>query len=322
MIQSISPKLYEWEKIPVTKRYRDKISGDIYGTMATDNEQGIREKLGLLAVIQAPFGLFVRIPYRVMGVLRGDFFSEGCHKAKREWKLERQVAYLGGNPVPGRVAFVTKASGKILWQLAKEIAKIVTYPLAIVALEFAALYGLFRPLDGRAMYASIEHFWSSNSIATFSWINEKNSFDKIRYGNYLAACLQPRRVLDDSNLYRAFPNFTKDSTKSQLLELKNYFMLNREFFSREGFEFDLEKKIELYLANQHRNWEQEGDESASGVKYDTATDAVKALIQSLEKTKQWREKVIQGNSMPYIEDEAIRMQLKALDSFLIRPEDN
>lgn len=53
----------------------------------------------------------------------------------------------------------------------KDILRIVATPVSIVGLELAALYGWFRPYDGRKLYASIE---------------------RATYGNFiLAPCFQP-----------------------------------------------------------------------------------------------------------------------------------
>lgn len=38
----------------------------------------------------------------------------------------------------------------------KDILRTVATPFSIIALEFAALYGVFRPYDGRKIYASLE----------------------------------------------------------------------------------------------------------------------------------------------------------------------
>ena len=52
-----------------------------------------------------------------------------------------------------------------------DLIRIVTQPIALVGLELAAIYGLFRPYDGRKLYASIE---------------------RAQYGNFiLAPCFQP-----------------------------------------------------------------------------------------------------------------------------------
>lgn len=53
----------------------------------------------------------------------------------------------------------------------KDLASIITQPLALVGLQLAAVYGIFNPLDGRKLYASIE---------------------RAQYGDFvLAPCFQP-----------------------------------------------------------------------------------------------------------------------------------
>lgn len=41
-------------------------------------------------------------------------------------------------------------------EIAKTIGRIILFPFTLIALEFAALYGVFNPYDGRKLYASIE----------------------------------------------------------------------------------------------------------------------------------------------------------------------
>jgi hypothetical protein len=43
-----------------------------------------------------------------------------------------------------------------LTELGKDLLRIVANPIAIVGLELAAIYGWFRPYDGRKLYATIE----------------------------------------------------------------------------------------------------------------------------------------------------------------------
>lgn len=53
----------------------------------------------------------------------------------------------------------------------KDLLRIVATPVSILGLELAAIYGMFRPYDGRKLYASIE---------------------RATYGNFiLAPCFQP-----------------------------------------------------------------------------------------------------------------------------------
>jgi len=54
---------------------------------------------------------------------------------------------------------------------AVDLLKVAIHPIVIVGLELAAIYGVFRPYDGRKLYASLE---------------------RAQYGNHvLAPCFQP-----------------------------------------------------------------------------------------------------------------------------------
>lgn len=48
----------------------------------------------------------------------------------------------------------------------KDLLLVLAQPLAFLGLELAAIYGLFRPLDGRKIYASIERVQYGGSVLT------------------------------------------------------------------------------------------------------------------------------------------------------------
>jgi len=59
-----------------------------------------------------------------------------------------------------------------LKEAGKDLLRIFTTPIAYVGLELAAIYGRFRPYDGRKLYATIE---------------------RAQYGHFiLAPCFQPQ----------------------------------------------------------------------------------------------------------------------------------
>ena len=69
--------------------------------------------------------------------------------------------------------------------LGKDLLKIVTTPILLVALELAAIYGIFNPLDGRKLYASLEKLQvSSNYHFSIMPTSEK----------VLAPCFQPGAI--------------------------------------------------------------------------------------------------------------------------------
>ena len=49
----------------------------------------------------------------------------------------------------------------------KDLLRIVATPISILGLELAAIYGTFRPYDGRKLYASIERATYGNLILVF-----------------------------------------------------------------------------------------------------------------------------------------------------------
>lgn len=299
MVQSICPTLYKWEQVSDSYRFRDKKSGDIFGSVSADRLNEIRSKMTLLALAQAPVGLFIRIPYRILALLSGDFVREGYDKAEKEWKLERQVAYLDNKPVPsGNFTFGLKVSKKILWQLAKNVVKITTYPLALIAMEFAALYGIFQPLTGRAIYASIEHAWSRDWVAISSRSEDKNSPLKIKFGDYFAPCLQPKRVVDEVNLYRMCNEYNSQSLNRQLHELRNFFAENREFFSNEGLAH-VGEKVEGYLLNKRCFNHYNSDTLSKEEKQAKVMKALLKLTEVLKRIEELRELSIQGRCTDY-----------------------
>lgn len=57
----------------------------------------------------------------------------------------------------------------------KDVARIVLAPIALIGLELAAVYGIFNPLDGRKLYATIE----------------RAQYDNLEFA-YLAPYFQPK----------------------------------------------------------------------------------------------------------------------------------
>ena len=51
-----------------------------------------------------------------------------------------------------------------LWDAGKDLVRIVATPFAIAGLEFAAIYGIYSPYDGRKLYASIERALYGDAI--------------------------------------------------------------------------------------------------------------------------------------------------------------
>lgn len=82
------------------------------------------------------------------------------------------VAFRVAKVVSGSHFWGEAASHESSWKrLAEDLLRIAAAPLSIVGAELAAVYGLFRPYDGRKLYATVE---------------------RAEYGDFvLAPCFQP-----------------------------------------------------------------------------------------------------------------------------------
>lgn len=233
---------------------KDRSSGDLFGAVDPDSDCEIRQKMFALLIVQAPAMGLGRIPARIFALLTGDFIAAGIHFAKKEWHLERQLWSLSGNrkgKPPGKCALYGKIIKHSLWQLIKNIVKIATYPIAIVGLQFAALYGLFNPLDGRKLWAMIEHAWSRDYIGE-GW--------RWKDCDYLAPCMQPKRVWDQRNFYSSFSD--PRTLRSLLLEIVNIVRENRVFFERENVDpHAMTKQFESFRKKVQRLSKKDHDET-------------------------------------------------------------
>ena len=125
----------------------DKSTGRKYGN---EPKELIREKCILLTLgtpIVHSIASVVNMAYRIVKLVSLSHF----------WR-----------PREGEESYNFKARLK---DAGKDLARVVMQPFALIGLELAAVYGVFRPLDGRKLYASIE---------------------RVQYGDYvLAPCFQP-----------------------------------------------------------------------------------------------------------------------------------
>jgi hypothetical protein len=195
-----------------------------------DSDQDIRLKMVALSLGQAPI-MSIRMLGRIGAIFRGDFVRAGRHFAEKAWKLERQTWSLNPNPKalpPDESSLRNKVILHTIWQLIKNIVKIVTYPLAMIALQFAALYGIINPADGRRMFSAIEHAWSRDYFEPdWCW----------QFLDYLAPCMQPKDVWESRNFYAAQEGHDSGDYRSILLNISNKIKDNIQFYERETYGF-------------------------------------------------------------------------------------
>jgi len=212
-----------------------------YG-MLHDPNNDIRVKLCVIAIFQIPWGLCVRMPYRAICLLTGDFFSEGVHKANKAWELERQQWSMNKTNEtdtlpPSDTDLLFKATREVLKQLVINIVKVVTYPLAMIAIEFAALYGLIlHPLDGRKFLATIEEAYSEGILREGEFQRDLHAF-----GDFFV-CMQPEDVWKRKNLFR-FDDPNGNSIRARILRLENKLIDREDFLKNEGLYTNIEDAL-------------------------------------------------------------------------------
>lgn len=201
--QSCLPTLFTWEervymmkdgKTIQRRRVLDKATGDVYMAHAGDGE--LRSLFALLAVTIFPLVGVVRIPLRISELGVSSFqsmeaaFTQATNEQHVAW-----VQWIKGKreTPPSELTYNCKIATYAIWNLAKEIIKIVTLPLASVCFFFAALYGIINPLDGRKIWGAIEYQWSRRVLP------EQDSLLQ-RLTDFITPCMLPSRVWDESGL--------------------------------------------------------------------------------------------------------------------------
>ncbi len=204
-------------------------SGRIYGHRSKDEPIGIRMKLGLLGFYQAPLVAF-RMVYRVFTLLSGDFVRTGLEKANRinQLALQKWSKKTENSFYP---ALRQEKMKQVLWQLTKNIAKIVVYPLALIANLFICVYGMFDPYGGRAIYAEIEETLSSNGL-----LFRKGFGETLHLLGEAAICMKPRDVYDRIKIQSHRVLNDPDSPQYLLPALRCTLADKHEFFKSEGID--------------------------------------------------------------------------------------
>jgi hypothetical protein len=262
----------------------NKATGRIYGSITHDSNTDLRVKFAALLIFQAPFGLF-RLTYRVLSLVAFDFAFAGYRNAKAEWLNERQQCQLAQQEdflksktitqlPPNASTFYWKVSKNITCQLLLNVFKVATYPLAVIALEFAVLYGIFKPLDGRGLFAKIEEIAAKSDPYDIP-------FPLI--ANYCAPCMQPKDIWNRQNWHSWYEDYDADSYRSLLLRIRNItekqdFFLDRENIKKTSYLPTLD------LAYQKRN---------KAKTTQTIKRSFRKILKCLEEIPQKREKVVQ-----------------------------
>lgn len=279
---------YTWEDRRDAAGYGvvvNNATGRIYGSITHDSDTNLRVKFAALLIFQIPFGLF-RLTYRILSFVAFDFAVAGYRNAKAEWlnerqqwQLKQQQAFLQSKTIaqlsPNASAFYWKLSKNITCQLILNIFKIVTYPLAVIALEFAALYGVFKPLDGRGIFSKIDDIAAKRDPYDIP-------FPLI--ANYCAPCMQPKDVWNRQNWHAWYSDYEPNSYRSLLLRIRNIIEKQENFLDQENIKTSIWHQI-LDLAYDKRTI---ADTNT------TIRRSFQKIIKALEGIPQQREKIVQA----------------------------
>lgn len=224
----------------------DTATGRIYGATSHDTDSDLKAKFIALSLFQACFSPF-RFSYRVLSLVTLDFAVAGYKSAKLEWLRERQKVFLSKDInrillLPNGSNLFWKTAIHITTHLVVNIFKISTYILIVIGLQFAALYGIFMPLDGRAIYSRLEEIGAKRGPYDFP-------FPLI--GNYSAPCMQPKDVWDKQNWYSWQEGYNANDYKSLLLKIQNISIEQKKFLKTEEMEFAQHEKL---LEQAHAKW--------------------------------------------------------------------
>jgi|GEM_PF-4362101 len=161
-----------------------------FGHITKDTPFMLRVKFCEAFFGQACLGVLVHLPYKVCDLLSGGFVRRGIEIGNRKWEhlqhLDPQARFKN-----------LRITGYLLLELAKDVTKIATLPLALVSKQFIALVGLLDPMDARFAYAAIEDAYATG-------YEEKGAIgDRVSlWLNFSMPCGQSKEVWDHRNIYK------------------------------------------------------------------------------------------------------------------------
>ena len=201
----------------------------------------------------------LRFPYRVCALASGDFIKSGYRKAEKAWELKKQAWTLAGAPpqnTPSKHIFHADIVKNVTWHFIKNVAKIVTMPLATVASLFICIYGMFDPLRVYPLYGKIELAYSRDPIHLRPKLDEGDpKIFRLAFMEVIAPCMQPKDVWYRHNFYnRSLDDYFP--IHDAVVEIYHLLQENPLFFANEGLNVDtLKQEIDL-LERRTRVWEE------------------------------------------------------------------
>lgn len=194
----------------------EKSSKNIYNHVSNWRDIDQRLNFTKLFFSQAITAPLIRIPYKLYDLFSGGSIRRGVEYAKREFR----ILSVETSGKVGRLAYVLLMAKNILICLAKDICKIVTYPLAMIALQFVAILGIASPLDGWVIYSKVESIWRHDN--TLNAHKVPACCTDLMF-IYSAPCMQSQQSYKQHDLYPLLGNFEEDDPRSLRLFLSRNF---------------------------------------------------------------------------------------------------
>jgi hypothetical protein len=226
------PSCFNWETSS-TKRQEVSNQSDVYGTFSRATNLFMRKNFLGLAAGSMLLTILARIPLRIESLFKGDFIDAGKFIGDKEYALEKQAwsqDKITSFPSEKRRLYL---QGKnIFIQLIKNVAKIVFYPLAALALTFIALYGaICNPWDARVYFAKVEYAFARDLPDPTTMTSTR-----IHLSEFVARCMQPQRVWEEYFFIKDFTVIHPDTLRSLFRELSVTFKSDQAFWENEGID--------------------------------------------------------------------------------------
>lgn len=207
-----------WRDERFKGRVIHRSSNEEYG-MTLDSDMKIRCKMGLLFFSSPPL-FFGKAIFRLGHLLSGYWaWGQGYSRALKIHRIERYHCQLDENGkkrnAPGLISLSTRTALYSLVYFTDAAIKLATLPLAAALATGSTLIALINPFLARRYFAQIEELWSLD-------INRSSKFP-IQI-NYMAPCMQSKRVWDQYNFYPS-PNRDDDPKRIHLSALLIKYLL-------------------------------------------------------------------------------------------------
>lgn len=186
----------------------------------------LRIKAFGIAAVKGPFQLPFQILFRVVDLVCCNWFSRGIEDAK----LAHYAAMGKDISLRGKEVSTLSKVYHCIKQLAISIAKVVLFPLAILARTLSCAITMILPYHGMSLIAAIDRMMYVRPLDIYkpSWLLED-------LGQMVAPCMQTKEFNEAENRYREAPekSYHEKATRTQLHKLNRVVSRLQLFSPRE-----------------------------------------------------------------------------------------